>query len=156
MTLTKFEAPVVITTIPNVTISNIELKVIATLDEVNISYKKKQISLLWFCEYYTLNDQLFSIATPYCKEQLALETIYIAPDGSTPAWSYNELLEKFGMKDEHGNQTYDVDGNIMLTRSDLMDAWSFYMKKSTQAIPLRMLFEAAGNRAAIENRLNTN
>jgi hypothetical protein len=149
-----FEAPVILTTIPNEIIAGIELKVIANLATVIINYNSKQISLNWCCSYYTLDNQPFTIAPSYYKEQNTLENIYISEDGSIIVRSENELIETFGLKDSEGNQTYDEDGKPLLTRDDLMDSWSFYMKKSTEPIPLKALFESVGNRAAIENRLN--
>jgi hypothetical protein len=151
--LQKIEAPVNVV-VPRDTVAGIPIRKTATLGCVIIDYRNKTISLSWDVKSFNSDSVAFpeKFAPAYTKEQKATQSIFIAPDGSTAAWSEAELLAKYGVKDSDSNYIYD-NGVPVLTRSDLKDGWSFYMEKSTQDVALCKLFYLAGWRAANEKRL---
>jgi hypothetical protein len=153
--LQKFEAPVNVV-VPRDTVAGIAIRNTATLGCVIIDYRNKSISLSWDVKAFNEDSVPIGLIPTYVKEQKATPNIFIAPDGSTAAWSESELLAKYGVKDSDSTYSYDADGLPVLTRNDLKDGWSFYMEKSKQAVPLFNLFKAAGNRAASEKRLSRN
>lgn len=152
-TLKTFESPVFVS-VPNDTVAGIVFKRTATFEALILNHRTRSVSVQWRINYYNEDSVAVDVIPPYYREQNAINSIYILPDGSTAAWSEAELLEKYGVADSDGNYTKTETGKYILTRGDIMDGWSFYSKKATQPIPLTMLIKSAGERAAAEGRLN--